>query len=83
MKRFRTILSQQYMGELMLGEPPCSTRGNDFAAPWTKTTFVSAAVNFSREVGTMRKNPDLGKRRQREMNEWSRILRGRNTSPRQ
>ena len=32
-------------------------------APWTKTTSVSAAVNLSREVCTMRKNLGIGKRR--------------------
>lgn len=37
--------------------------GGQFVAPWSKTTSVSAAVNLSREGGTMRKNQRIGKRR--------------------
>ncbi len=54
----------------------------NIVAPWTKTNSVSAAVNFSREDGTMRKNPDLGKRRRSKMVEWTSILRARSISPR-
>ena len=47
--------------------------GGQFVAPWSKTTSVSAAVNLSREGGTMRKNQGIGKRR---FTNWSAFLDG-------
>ena len=47
--------------------------GGQFVAPWSKTTSVSAAVNLSREVPTMRKNQRIGKR---PFTKWGAFLDG-------